>query len=73
MDTMTNGKRAREQEGNRMLVEERILKHDLTLPEMILKAGTELTTYEQEDGQFVVMHFTGWWDVDKMYFEDSPL
>ncbi len=60
---------AREREGNRMLVEERILKRDLPLPDMVVKAGTELTTYEKETGQFVVMHFTGWYDVDRVYFE----
>jgi len=60
---------AREQKGNRMLVEERVLVHDLQLPDVVVKAGTGLTTYEKENGQFVVMHFTGWYDVDSTYFE----
>ena len=62
---------AREQEGNRMLVEERILIHDLPLPDVVVKAGTKLTTFEKETGQFVVVHFTGWYDVDRVYFEEN--
>ncbi len=63
---------AREQESKRMLVEERVLIQDLQLPGVMVNAGTELTTFEKDNGQYVVIHFTGWWDVDKEYFEVRP-